>query len=143
MFQISTPRSMEINMNRNLASTLTIVSTAAAAFALAAMASGNAYADDITVDNTPFVSTRTRAEVQAEVMGRAEQLRMANSEWATQQHQLSEPSSLSRAQVKAEYIASRREANALNSEDSGSSYFAALPRRTNGVNGVIIAGSER
>jgi 4'-phosphopantetheinyl transferase EntD len=134
---------MEINMNRNLASTLTIVSTAAAAFALAAMASGNAYADDITVDNTPFVSTRTRAEVQAEVMGRAEQLRMANSEWATQQHQLSEPSSLSRAQVKAEYIASRREANALNSEDSGSSYFAALPRRTNGVNGVIIAGSER
>jgi 4'-phosphopantetheinyl transferase EntD len=134
---------MEINMNRNLASTLTIVSTAAAAFALAAMASGNAYADDITVDNTPFVSTRTRAEVQAEVMGRAEQLRMANSEWATQQHQLSEPSSLSRAQVKAEYIASRREANALNSEDSGSSYFAALPRRNNGVNGVIIAGSER
>jgi 4'-phosphopantetheinyl transferase EntD len=134
---------MEINMNRNLASTLTIVSTAAAAFALAAMASGNAYADDITVDNTPFVSTTTRAEVQAEVMGRAEQLRMANSEWATQQHQLSEPSSLSRAQVKAEYIASRREANALNSEDSGSSYFAALPRRTNGVNGVIIAGSER
>ena len=43
-------------MNRNLASTLTITATAAAAFALAAMASSNAYADDITVDNTPFVS---------------------------------------------------------------------------------------
>jgi hypothetical protein len=130
-------------MNRNLASTLTIVSTAAAAFALAAMASGNAYADDITVDNTPFVSTRTRAEVQAEVMGRAEQLRMANSEWSTQQHQRSESSGLTRAQVTAAYIASRLEANALNSEDSGSAYLAALPRRTNGVNGVIMAGSER
>jgi hypothetical protein len=130
-------------MNRNLASTLTIVSTAAAAFALAAMASSNAYADDITVDNTPFVSTRTRAEVQAEVMGRAEQLRMANSEWSTQQHQPSEASVLTRAQVKAEYIASRREANAFNSEDSGSAYLTALPRRTNGVNGVIMAGSER
>jgi hypothetical protein len=130
-------------MNRNLASTLTIVSTAAAAFALAAMASGNAYADDITVDNTPFVSTRTRAEVQAEVMGRAEQLRMANSEWSTQQHQQSESSGLTRAQVTAAYIASRLEANALNSEDSGSAYLAALPRRTNGVNGVIMAGSER
>jgi hypothetical protein len=130
-------------MNRNLASSLTIVSTAAAAFALAAMASGNAYADDITVDNTPFVSTRTRAEVQAEVMGRAEQLRMANSEWSTQQHQQSESSGLTRAQVTAAYIASRLEANALNSEDSGSAYLAALPRRTNGVNGVIMAGSER
>jgi hypothetical protein len=130
-------------MNRNLASTLTIVSTAAAAFALAAMASGNAYADDITVDNTPFVSTRTRAEVQAEVMGRAEQLRMANSEWSTQQHQQSESSGLTRAQVTAAYIASRLEANALNSEDSGSAYLAALPRRTNGVNGVVMAGSER
>ena len=40
------------------------------AFAMAAMACNNAYADDITVDNTPFVSSKTRAEVQAEVMGR-------------------------------------------------------------------------
>jgi hypothetical protein len=130
-------------MNRNLASTLTIVSTGAVAFALATMAPGAAYADDITIDNTPFVSTRTRAEVQAEVMGRAEQLRMATSEWSTQQHQAFQPGGLTRAQVQAEYIASRPEANALNSEDSGSSYFAALPRRTNGVNGVILAGSER
>lgn len=130
-------------MNRNLASTLAIVSTAAAAFALAAMAPGTAYAEDITIDNTPFVSTRTRAEVQAEVMGRAEELRMANSEWSMQQHQPFQPSGLTRAQVKAEYIASRGEANALHSEDSGSSYFAALPRRTDGVNGIIMAGSER
>lgn len=130
-------------MNRNLASTLTIVSTGAVALALAAMATDTAYADDITIDNTPFVSTRTRAEVQAEVMGRAEQLSVASSEWSMQQHQPFQPSGLNRAQVKAEYIASRLEANALNSEDGGSSYFAALPRRTNGVNGVIMAGAGR
>ncbi|HWP10371.1 MAG TPA: hypothetical protein VNN06_01010 [Ramlibacter sp.] len=129
-------------MNRNLASALTIVSTAAAAFAFAAMASGNAYADDITVDNTPFVSTRTRAEVQAEVMGQAEQLRMANSEWSTQLNQPSRPQGgLTSAQAKAEYIAARNQVNALNSEDSGSSYLAALPRSKDAT--VIMAGQAR
>ena len=126
-------------MNRNLASTLSIVSTAAAAFAFAAIASGNAYADDITIDPTPFVSTKTRAEVRSEVLGRAEQLRMANSEWPTE---MNPPfhSTVTRAQVKDDYIASRREVNALNGEDSGSSYLASLPRRSHNV---IMAGSER
>jgi hypothetical protein len=128
-------------MNRNLASTLALTTTAAAAIALAALASSNAYADDITIDNTPFVSTRTRAEVQAEVMGQAEALRMANSEWSTQSNQASLPhSDFTRAQAKAEYIAARREVNALNAEDSGSSYFASLPRR---VHDNIVAGTDR
>jgi hypothetical protein len=128
-------------MTRNLASALTIASTAAAAFAFAAIASSNAYADDITVDSRPFVSTRTRAEVQAEVMGQAETLRMANSEWSTQSNHASLPQSdLTRAQVKAEHIAARREVNALKSEDSGSSYLASLQRRRNGI---IMAGSDR
>jgi hypothetical protein len=128
-------------MNRNFASTLALTTTAAAAFALAALASGNAYADDITIDNTPFVSSRTRAEVQAEVMGQGEVLRMANSEWSTQSNHASLPhSDFSREQAKAEYIASRREVNALNAEDSGSSYFASLPRR---VHGNIVAGTDR
>jgi hypothetical protein len=132
---------MEINMNRNLATVLTFVSTGAAALALAAIASGNAYADDITIDPTPFVSTRTRAEVQAELMGQGEALRMASSEWSTQMNTATLPqSTVTRAQVKAEYIASRREVNALNAEDSGSSYLASLPRRGGGL---IMAGSER
>ena len=126
-------------MTRKLASALTIASTAAAALAFASIASSNAYADDITVDNTPFVSTRTRAEVQAEVMGQAEQLRIANSEWSTQSASLPQ-SDLTRAQVKAEYIAARREVNALNSEDSGSSYLASMQHRRSGV---ILAGSDR
>ena len=55
---------------------------------------------------------------------------IASSEWSTQ---MNEPrqmlSDLTRAQVTAEYIAARREVSALNAEDSGSSYFASLPRR--------------
>ena len=116
-------------MTRKLATTLTIVSTAAAAFAFAAIASGNAYADDITIDPTPFVSSRTRAEVQSEVMGQGEALRMANSEWSTQMNTAHLPqSTLTRAQVRQEYISARREANAFNAEDSGSTSMAALLR---------------
>ena len=128
-------------MTRKLATTLTIVSTAAAAFAFAAIASGNAYADDITIDPTPFVSSRTRAEVQSEVMGQGEALRMASSEWSMQLNAAVLPqSTVTRAQVAAEYIATRREVNALNGEDSGSSYLASLPRRSGGL---VVTGSAR
>jgi hypothetical protein len=127
-------------MNRKLATTLTIVSTATAAFAFAAMASGNAYADDITIDPTPFVSSRTRAEVQSEVMGQAEALRIASSEWSMQQNaEVLPQSAVTRAQVIKEYIATRHEVNALNAEDSGSSYLASLPRRSSRL---VVAGSE-
>ena len=118
-------------MTRNLATSLYIVSTAAAAFAFAAIASGNAYADDITIDPTPFVSSRTRAEVQSEVMGQGEALRIASSEWSMQLNAADLPqSTVTRAQVTEEYIATRREVNALNAEDSGSSYLTSLPRRS-------------
>ena len=127
-------------MNRNLATILTLVSTGAAALALTAIASGNAYADDITIDPTPFVSTRTRAEVQSEVMGQGEALRIANSEWSTQNTAMMPQSTLTRAQVRQEYIATRNEVNALNAEDSGSSYLASLPRRGGGL---IMAGFDR
>jgi hypothetical protein len=137
MSQIHNPRSKEIDM-KTLASTIT--TTAAAVLAVAAIASGNAYADDITIDTTPFVSTRTRAEVQAEVMGQAEALRIAHSEWSM--NQAPQPkSSYTRAQATTEYIASRDEVHARNSEDGGSSYFAALPRSTDAT--VIMAGPAR
>jgi hypothetical protein len=64
-------------MNRNLVSALTIAATAAAAVALAALASEKAYADDITFDQTPFASTRTRAEVKTELLRQGELLRAA------------------------------------------------------------------
>ena len=129
-------------MNRTLATALSLTTTAAAILAVAAMAAGPAYADDITVDNTPFVSTRTRAEVRSEVMGQSEALRTASSEWATQSGPAMNPDTgFTSAQAKAEYIAARSEVHAFTAEDSGSSYLARLPRPTS--SGVIVAGEAR
>lgn len=115
-------------MNRQLASTLSLTTTAAAALAFAAIASSSAYADDITIDNTPFVSSKTRAEVQAEVIGHSQSI--ASSEWTTQMnHEPRRMSDFTRAQATAQYLASRDQVQALNAEDSGSSYLASLPRR--------------
>lgn len=126
-------------MNRNLASTLSITTTAVAALAFAAIASSNAYADDITIDNTPFVSSKTRAEVQAEVMGQSQSI--ASSEWTTQMnHAPRRMSDFTRAQATAEYLASRDQVHALNAEDSGSSYFASLPRR---MSDKVMIGQSR
>jgi hypothetical protein len=127
-------------MNRILESTLSVATTAAAVFAVVAIASGNAYADDITIDTTPFVSTKTRAEVRAEVMGQS--MTSASSEWAMQfNHAPQVKSAYTREQATAEYMAARNEVNARNSEDSGSSYFAALPRSMGPS--VIMAGQTR
>jgi hypothetical protein len=100
-------------MNRNFA--------LAALFAIAA--SGNAFADDITVDTTPFVSSRTRAEVQAEL---TQFKKSGTSPWSIQYNPLANfKSTVSSQQATAAYLASRNEVAAFNGEDSGSSYLAA------------------
>jgi Domain of unknown function (DUF4148) len=53
----------ETIMNRNIASAI----ARAPAVALASVAAGNAMADDITIDTTPFTSTKSRAEVLADL----------------------------------------------------------------------------
>ncbi len=128
-------------MNRNLRSSLVFTGTAAAALALAAMTSV-AYADDITIDATPFISTKSRAEVRAEVIGKAEQIRMAHGEGAPEMnHASTSGSTLTRAQVRDEYMASRAQVSAFNGEDSGSAYLTAMqPRR---AGNLMLAGSER
>jgi hypothetical protein len=121
-------------MNRKLASTLSITSTAAAVFAAAAIASGAAYAESPTIDSTPFVSSKSRAEVRAELMGHS-----GSSEWAMQLNEPVQPNSAyTREAAQAEYIASRNEVNARNAEDSGSSYIATLPGRPS----VAMAGAR-
>ncbi len=56
---------------------------------------------------------------------------IASSEWATQMNEPRQTmSDLTRAQATAEYLSARREVSALNAEDSGSFYFASLPRRS-------------
>lgn len=130
-------------MNRKLASSLaaTSVTAAGAILAVAAIASGSAYADDITIDTTPFVSSQSRAEVQAEVKGQAQRLGGASSEWAMQLNDPRKPNSAYTSEAaKADYIASRNEVKAFNSEDSGSSYLARQPR---GLNATVMAGAAR
>lgn len=76
-------------MNRRIASALSITITVAAGLAAAAMASGKAYADDITIDSTPFVSPKPRAQVRAEATGQS--LTSAASEWTSQLNHVTAP----------------------------------------------------
>jgi len=96
----------------------------AAAAAFAAFASTAAHADDITIDNTPFQSTRTRAEVQAEL---AQFKQSGVNPWANNYNQLAHfHSGKTRAEVQAEYRAERNQVAVMNAEDSGSAYLSQL-----------------
>ncbi|HSI54084.1 MAG: DUF4148 domain-containing protein [Ramlibacter sp.] len=90
--------------------------------AFAAIASTGARADDITVDNTQFQSSRTRAEVQAEL---SQYKKAGVNPWSTSYNPLkSFQSAKTRAQVQAEYVADRDEVAAMVAEDSGSAYLS-------------------
>jgi hypothetical protein len=108
--------------------------TFAAALVLIASA-GSALADDITIDNTRFVSSKSRAEVQAEL----QQFQRAGGDpWAQDYNPLqSFASGKSRAEVSAEYRASRDEVAALTGEDSGATRLAA---RTPAATAPVLAG---
>ena len=85
-------------------------------------AAGAAFADDITIEATPFVSTRTRAEVIAEMQA----ARAAPNPWADSYDQLADfRSTLTREEVVADFLLTRDEVQAFNGEDSGSSYLMA------------------
>jgi hypothetical protein len=100
-------------MNRKLASAFVIAAAAVA---------GNAFADDITLDTTPFTASKSRVEVQAEL---AQYKAAGVNPWSTQYNPLKQfKSAKSREQVVAEYVAARDEVAALNGEDSGSGYLA-------------------
>ncbi|HEY8357846.1 MAG TPA: DUF4148 domain-containing protein [Ramlibacter sp.] len=104
----------EIIMNRNFA----------LAALLAVAASGSALADDITIDATPFVSSLTHAEVQAEL---ARFKKSGTSPWSIQYNPLASfKSAVTVDQAMAAYRAARSEVAAFNGEDSGSSFLAAM-----------------
>ncbi|MDB5897908.1 MAG: hypothetical protein JWP22_2693 [Ramlibacter sp.] len=104
-------------MNRTLS---TFAFAAVAAAAIAASFVTPAYADDITP--TPaFTSTRSRAEVQAELR---QFIRDGVNPWADNYApQQAVASSRTRDQVTAEFLASREEVAAMSGEDSGSAYL--------------------
>lgn len=130
-------------MNSRFANTLAFATTAAAFASASLIAWSPACAETPTIDTTPFVSTRTRNEVQSELMQQAELVRGGAREWAMQQNGPRVPvSSFNSAQARQLYIAAREEVSALTGEDSGSMYLARLDaRRSNGS--VTIAGSAK
>ena len=114
-------------MNRKLASALVLAAAAMGGNAFA----GNAFAGDITIDTTPFVSTASRADVQAQVTSSRQ---AGTSPWSMQYNPLAGfKGEKSRDQVSAEYVASRNQVAAFNSEDSGSAYLAQTRVRAAGT----------
>jgi hypothetical protein len=104
-------------MNRNFALALFV----------ACAASGPVFADDITIDPHPFVSTASRAQVMDDLR----QYRQSGvNPWADDYNPIAHAkSTMSREQVTAEYIASRGMVAAFSGEDSGSSYLASSAAR--------------
>lgn len=128
------------NMDRHIASALaTITTTAVAAIATAAIASGSAFADDITIENTPFVSSMSRDEVNAQL--KAPYAR--GNPWSSQYNMFSTTSATTSEQVRSAYKMSRDEVNALNGEDSGSAYFIKSAGSRNANAAATMGGPAR
>ena len=106
---------------------LTLSAVVLAAFA------GSALADDITIDNHQFTSTKTRAEVQADL---AAYKASGVNPWSTSYQPLKYfHGTATRAEVVADYLRSRDQVHELTGEDSGSAYLAqarvpAIPTST-------------
>ncbi|HEX2543611.1 MAG TPA: hypothetical protein VHL79_01955 [Ramlibacter sp.] len=109
-------------MNRSLT-----IAVAAALVTLAGGASaGTALAGDITIETTPFVSSRAPEEVRSELTAFK---KSGINPWSRGYNPLAAAvfkSEKAPAQLKAEYIAHRDEVAALNGEDGGSMYLADL-----------------
>jgi hypothetical protein len=111
--------------------------------AIAAAVATPARADDITIDNTPFHSTKTRAEVQAELL---QYQRAGVNPYKTGYNQLAQfRSTRARADVRGDYLAHRDEVNAMLHEGSDSHptvRTAAVPRVRNAATlaGVPVNG---
>jgi hypothetical protein len=107
--------------------TTLIATLAIASLSGAAAFAGTGLAGDISVETEPFVSTKSRAEVRAEL----DAFRKSGvNPWADEYNQLAGfTSSKARAEVSAEYVSNRDAVAALNGEDSGSRYLADLNAR--------------
>ena len=104
---------------------------------VALFAAGASFAETPTVVKDDFVSTKTRAEVQADL---AAYKKAGVNPYSISYNPLRTfVSKASRQDVTAAYIASRDEVAAVNGEDSGSAYFAQGGHR--GVNSTTLAGT--
>ena len=98
---------------------------------------GSALAETPTIVDDNFVSTQTRAQVQAEL---AAYKQAGVNPWSTKYNPLRGfHSATTRQAVVAEYLAARNEVRAFGGEDSGSAYLMQaragnMPARTIAVN---------
>ena len=124
-------------MNRKTAIALVLASAAAAGNAVA----GTALAGDITIETTPFVSSVSRADVQAEFLVSRNQVAAATGEDSgSAQLARNLRSAKTRAEVTAEFLGSRDQVAAFTREDSGSAYLARNAARGKGQ---AFAGQPR
>lgn len=130
-------------MTRNTSASFAFAATAAAAALAAALVSTSAYGESPTIDNTPFVGSKTRAQVQAELKTPF----IGGSPWASQYNMFTRGSTLTTEQVRGEYKMSREEVSALTAEDSGSAFLARSLKgkatATMGAPGVDPSNVER
>ena len=112
--------------------------THALSLAIVLVAAGNAFADDITIDPHPFVSTASRAEVQEELR----RFRLAgHNPWADEYNPVAHfRGSLTRAEVTAEYMGSRATVAAFTGEDSGSTHLARTHMPAD--RGIVLARTK-
>ena len=107
-------------MNRQLPSAIAAGAvTTVALIAAAVIVSMPAYADDITVEQSPFVSSRTREEVSAELKTPYP----GGNPWSGSYNMFQGRSTATSEQVQGEYLMTRDRANAFHGEDSGSVYI--------------------
>ena len=100
---------------------------------------GTSFADDITVDSTPFVSTATRAQAQAALKDFKQS---GVNPWSNRYNPLAQFNSRgTRAAVTAEYTNARDQVAAFTGEDSGSAYLAAP--KSEAIVGSSVAGQPR
>jgi hypothetical protein len=97
---------------------------------------GNAFAESPILSDAPFTSSKTRAEVQAELLA----YRQAGvNPWAKSYQPLHHfRSSTTIDAVRADFLASRDQVRAFTSEDSGSAYLARA--RTPAMADTAVAG---
>ncbi|NPC54361.1 hypothetical protein [Caenimonas soli] len=123
-------------MNRKTASIL-IAATVGIAAGLTAV-SQHAYADDITMDTSPFSSATSRNDVRADL----KKPYPGGYPWSSSYKQAApKGSTLTREQARAEYLSSRQEVSALNSEDGGAAYLNRTASRSNPT--ATMGGSAR
>jgi len=96
--------------------------------AAACAAAVPAFADDITIDPNPFVSTLTRAQVMEETRQAMKLGSLSYGAGYDPHARYARPQgpARTRAEVTAEFIASRNDVAAMNAEDSGSSYLSRM-----------------